>query len=66
MHVRPWGHDRSHGTVGEVENALDHVALDSMDRAKSGTLRDEVVNVVFRHGSFEAWAQTQQAKEQTC
>jgi len=52
------------GLVGEVENPLDHVALDGMDHSQSGALRDEVVNVFFGHVAFETRAKMQQSEEE--
>src|SRR5450756_1358720 len=53
LHMRPRGHDRSDRAVGQVENALDHVALDGVNYTQSSALRDKVVNVIFGHGAFE-------------
>ena len=64
LYARPRGHDGAHRAVSEVENPLDHVALDGVDHPQSGALGDEVVNVILGHGAFEARTQTQQAEEQ--
>ena len=66
LDARPRRHDRSHRAVGEVENALDHVALDGMNYAQSGALRDEIVNIILGQGALEARAHVQQAQEEAC
>jgi hypothetical protein len=64
LHARPRRHDAAHRTIGEVENALDHVALGGVDHPQSGSLGDEVVNVILGQGALETRLQTQQAQEQ--
>ena len=64
LHARPRCHDCAHRAIGEVENTLDHIALDIVDHPQSGALRDEVVNVILGQGAFEARAQMQQAEEE--
>src|SRR5450631_2840235 len=59
LYMRPRGHDRSDRAVGQVENALNHVALDGVDHPQSRALRHEVVNIILGQGAFELWAHTQ-------